>query len=123
MKRLIIVLAVLLLVVVGCTGGSSDAPKSEPKQITNVGDTLTINREIISAATSRDNFDEMMKFVLADDRTGFDMMHSRGQILLLEKGTKVKVLQLTFKGSYEVRVQDGPHKDKVVWLSRDFLEK
>jgi len=115
MKKLIIVLIVLLLVA-GCTGGSSS-------EVIKVGDTLTVTGDVVPAATSRDNYAEMMKFVTAGDRTGFQAMYNRGQIILLDKGTRVKLLDTTFKGDYEVRVQDGPHREEVVRVSREFLEK
>jgi protein involved in sex pheromone biosynthesis len=115
-RLLLLVVISAVMFVSGCGGSSNGAEGS-----VTVGDILTVTGDVIPAATSQDNYTEMMKFVTADDRVGFQEMHSRGQLILLEKGTKVRLLQATFRG-YEVRVQDGDHENRVVWVSRELIE-
>ena len=117
MRVIYCALVILLIFAAGCGGGESEPPIT-------IGDVVkTVSKaDDIICATTQDNFKEYGKYSVADDFAGVEQMYNRGQIFLLKTGTKVKVIQVTFSGT-EVRVMEGPHKDKIAWLARDFLEK
>lgn len=116
------IMIIVLLIVGGCGSGSKDTePQKEAFTVGSIVATTSAADNII-CATTQDNYKELWKYLVAKDKVGVEEMLKQGKIYLLETGTEVKVIQATFNG-IEVRVTEGPHKDKIAWVALDFLEK
>ncbi len=113
----------VIMLAVGCASGTAERnlDNKEHLEIGSVAETTSPANQIICAST-QENYKQFMKYVSANDRTGADNMLARGQLFMIETGTEVKVIQATFNG-IEVRVQEGPHKDKTAWISLEFLNR
>ncbi len=121
MKAKWLCLLLVLLLAVGCASGTERSTPSEGHlEIGSIVETTSSADQII-VATTQENYKQFMKCLVAGDRTGADEMYRKGQIFQLETGTKVKVIRATLRG-IEVRVQEGQNKDKIAWISLDFLK-
>ena len=64
---------------------------------------------------------DLQKAIFADDQKGIDELHDSGRQLHVPIGTAAKVLQydkgvLTEVPAYEVRILEGPYKDRKGWV-------
>lgn len=67
-----------------------------------------------------DDFDRITELSLARDATGLSQMQAQGRLLILEKGTRVKVIDPGFF-SHEIRVLSGPSAGHSGMISVEFV--
>ena len=72
--------------------------------------------------TSKENYDELTKTLVADDRLGYLQMIGNGQIFLVENCTKVKKIGGSFAIS-EVRILEGEYFGTSGWIAFEFAVK
>jgi DNA-binding winged helix-turn-helix (wHTH) protein len=64
---------------------------------------------------------EKEKLEAADDNLGLSLLFSAERLLLVRRGTHVKVLERLANSCYEVRILDGEHTAKTAIVLRKFL--
>mgnify|MGYP001581068210 CR=1 FL=1 len=65
---------------------------------------------------------DLHKYTAAQDRVGFDRLLAAKRSYLVPSGTKIHVIGLHMHVS-EVRMLDGPHKDKSGWVANDWIQR
>lgn len=128
----------IILVVVVWTWGymlfGSDSGPSQPQ--TNNSSSLSIGEEGILnnnavktnceggaiVATTKENYKEFNKAVVADDRLGYSGMLGRGQLFRVENCTAIKLIGGSFSGM-EVRILEGERIGKSGWVAFEFVKR
>ncbi len=65
-------------------------------------------------------FDALMKAAGARDDVGIKEVFLADRGFVLQPGTKVRILDFGF-GKYEIRVLDGPRKDRAGWIIQEVV--
>jgi hypothetical protein len=60
----------------------------------------------VGVATSEDNYDRQMQLLAANDREGWQEMVAKHQIMLVDSGTKCRIIDVGFSKD-EVRILEG----------------
>ncbi len=98
--------------------------KAKPGEVA----TVLVPKGSVFGGTDVFAFYEGMKFLKAQDETGFNALTTRGRVVELSSGTSVKVIKVTpglddIPYVAEVRILDGPHKDQALHVSPFWLAK
>lgn len=122
----VVVLFVISLVgqCCGCDPGTTSSSRSSTSSSTNsvrTGEVLTL-RKNVTATSSEAAYDAMVDAVIAKDKMGFMELAAQGQLVVLEAGTKVRVLGVHIFGPCKVRVESGDYLGNAVWAAYEHLE-
>jgi len=79
-------------------------------------------RKNVTATSSEAAYDAMVDAVIAKDKMGFMELAAQGQLVVLEAGTKVRVLGVHIFGPCKVRVESGDYLGNAVWAAYEHLE-
>lgn len=127
-KALLIGLLIIFLPVIISSfspSSSSETATATPQmEHLNVGDLgyLQSNSGTAMLATTQNNEDKLTKLSVAKDTEGITQMVLDGDVILIDSGTKVRVIgQMMF--SREVRVLEGKNYGKSGWVPNEFLSK
>lgn len=116
MRRLFI--AVLAsLAFISCSSNNPNLPSTG--EIAIIASTIP---DGVLAATSEAAFSKMNDISRAKDEFGMEQMFNAGQVVILPNYCTGRVLDISF-GKYQVRILDGIHKDKAVYVSSSFVSK
>ena len=120
LSMILYILIVLLLV--GCVVAEEvENTTLETKYVIGSVVRTTSSTDAIACGTTRETYKQLNKYIVAGDKTGAEIMLRKGQILLLETGIKVKIIQVTSNG-VEVRIQEGAYTNKIAWIQLEFLK-
>ncbi len=78
---------------------------------------LRANSELVFAATSKAALDRLGQFLAADDDLGVKQLLSSGVVFRVPSGTPCNPISRDGWWSREVRVLEGKHAGKLVWVS------
>ena len=80
---------------------------------------------VILAGASKENSDQLMKLVLADDTVGMQKMVEDGEVYELDPNTQVKIIDATYapEGLYQVRIISGSYYSQSAWVSGEFISQ
>lgn len=128
-KVVTVVLLLLFLIGIGSmTQSSSDTPSVQAPATPSlaVGDTGYLYEkgsltQAIEVATTKDNFDQLISLAVAGDTLGMAKMVMDEQAFLVDPGTQVKVIGISFPDVYEVRVLSGQYYSQSGWLPGEFV--
>jgi DNA-binding winged helix-turn-helix (wHTH) protein len=103
---------------------SSQQPEAQSSDL--LGKVLTIRGEggshFAVATVDESTLQEKRRLEAADDNLGLSLLSASGKILLVEEGTRVKVLEPRLNQSHwEVRVLEGEHMGQTVLVERKCL--
>jgi hypothetical protein len=107
-------------------GPESLQPLEPPQLVTLVGKIFTICGEggshFAVAPVDESTLQEKRRLESADDSLVLSLLSASGKILLVEEGTRVKVLEARADHSHwEVRVLEGEHMGQTVLVERKRL--
>ncbi len=122
-----IVGVIAVIAFIGNLGGSSSpSSTSTPAPSTSVaiGENgyLRNSANPIMVPISKSIFDETMKLSVAGDTAGLARMVVAGEILMVDNGTQVKVIDKNF-ASTEVRIMSGKNYGESGWVPMEFVSK
>jgi hypothetical protein len=101
--------------------GSGDSSKQSTLSVGESGVVDNGTNETI-AAVSKEAYNKMLDAAIAKDDIGIGQMALAGLIVLLPRGTKVKVIDTTF-GTRQVRVQEGEYYGKAFWVAMEHVKR
>lgn len=111
MKSLVAIL-ILLSCAIAC-GASSNS--------VNVGKEGFLLRAT-AVAVNEQAYDELTDAAVAKDEMGFALMRLNGKLFLIEKKTKVLVINRTFFRS-KVRILEGEYLGRSGWVATEFVKR
>jgi hypothetical protein len=122
-KRLLVGLGAIFVLLVAIGSSSSPSTPSTPRHPTlKVGETgvLTSGSGGVFVARNEEINDEMFKLITAKDTDGLTQMVLRGEVLLVDNGTPVRVIGSTtlFR---EVRISGGEYSGMSGWVPNEFV--
>lgn len=113
MKKIITILCLFLITLSGC-GSNSDLSYS-------IGDNVTL-KESAYICISKDDEDDMLKYMQAKDESSINQMIEDGKILNVSEDETLKVED--FSGaSADVKVTSGDYEGKEGYIPSDTLNK
>ncbi len=75
------------------------------------------------AGADKEAWDELARAVAAKDDIGWNLLILSGRALLVERGTRVRVLQIKgWSREAEVRILEGKYVVRKAWVSTEFLK-
>lgn len=107
------------------TTTTTDSNASKLANSLKVGETGYVvmkNNGSVFVAVNKDIYDEMFKLITAKDNDGLTQMVLKGQILLVDSGTPVRVIDSSMF-SREVRITSGKYSGQSGWVPAEMTSK
>ena len=116
-----IIVGVLLLVISTFTVVSNTLATNT----IGVGSTAIVSNglEEIWVGTTRENFNELFKYLFAKDAIGVYELFYNKQVISLKPGTRVKIIDITWDGLYQIRVLEGRYVGSLGWLPWEWVKE
>lgn len=88
-----------------------------------VGDIGYLNNgaKVVLGAVSEEAFDALIKAANAGDTEGYYLMVLQGRVLVIDAGTKVRVLDSSW-GAKQVRILEGEYYGVAVWVAMEHVK-
>lgn len=97
----------------------ADSTVIEQSKSVGYGETGII-RTGMAAGVSEDDYDAVMKAASTKDRTGIDALIDSKRAVMVDNGTKVKVIGSGFN-KRQVRLLDGDSQGAAVWVPVEYV--
>ncbi len=82
----------------------------------------TSTTKVVLMGGTKEDYEEMFKLIIARDDLGVSKMVLDGRVLMVEPGTKVKVIG-TKIGSREVRIMSGKYLSQSGWVPNEMVHR
>jgi hypothetical protein len=76
----------------------------------------------VMAATRENSYDALYNTVSEGNVQGLQSLVASGEVMPIDKGTKVLILEKTFTTGTKVRVLEGPNNGLDVWVPADWIK-
>lgn len=103
---------------------NSDTKTKSTSKSVGIGDEGRLNDgsgDSVLVAVDKDTLDEMIKAAVAKDDYGYKQPYYEGRAYLVDKDTKVLVLERTWGGSIKFRILEGKHQNRIGWTPYEWV--
>jgi hypothetical protein len=112
------------LILFGCLLFSACSETKPEKPRPPVGSTARLNNgsELTVGVLRMDYIDELSRILYEKDKEGLSELVSSGKGVLVEKGSKVKVMNNDMTVATQVEILEGRHEGRRIWTSSDWVK-
>ena len=122
----VVIMIGIFWVIIEANGPYDGRPRREESRTRTsiiAGSEVVVARSACFAAVSLEALDRLQTLAQAGDDAGIVNMLASGTAFSLEKGTRARAIDaFVLKGAWEIRVLDGTHAGKAVYVHAAFLQ-